>query len=84
MSNRLFQTVIHQLKDAVGRTVGVIDENGIVIACSELARIGESKQRIREHVYSHMRYEPYALQGWHQCLVMYLRLEYVEHDEDSR
>ena len=50
MSNRLFQTVIHQLKDAVGRTVGVIDENGIVIACSELARIGESKQRIREEL----------------------------------
>ena len=50
MSNRLFQTVIHQLKDAVGRTVGVIDENGIVIACSELGRIGEPKQRIREEL----------------------------------
>ena len=30
MSNRLFQTVIHQTKDVVGRTVGVIDENGII------------------------------------------------------
>jgi len=50
MSNRLFQTVIHQIKDAVGRTVGVIDENGIVIACNELSKIGESKQRIREEL----------------------------------
>ena len=50
MSNRLFQTLIHQMKDAVGRTVGVIDENGIVIACSELGKIGESKQRIREEL----------------------------------
>ncbi len=50
MSNRLFQTVIHQVKDSVGRTVGVIDENGIIVACSELARIGESKQRIREEL----------------------------------
>jgi len=50
MSNRLFQTVIHQLKDVVGHTVGVIDENGIIIACSELGRIGESKQRIREEL----------------------------------
>ena len=50
MSNRMFQTVIHQMKDIVGRTVGVIDENGIVIACSELAKIGESKQRIREEL----------------------------------
>ena len=50
MSNRLFQTMIHQMKDVVGRTIGVIDENGIVIACSELTKIGESKQRIREEL----------------------------------
>ena len=50
MSNRLFQTVIHQMKDVVGKTIGVIDENGIVVACSELGKIGESKQRIREEL----------------------------------
>ena len=38
------------MKDAIGRTIGVIDENGIVIACSELSKIGESKQRIREEL----------------------------------
>ena len=38
------------MKEVVGRTVGVIDENGIVVACSELGRIGESKQRIREEL----------------------------------
>ena len=38
------------MKDAVGRTVGVIDENGIIIACSELGKIGESKQRIKEEL----------------------------------
>ncbi len=54
MSNRLFQTVIHQMKEVVGRTIGVIDENGIVVACSELGKIGESKQRIREELaFSH-------------------------------
>ena len=50
MSNRLFQTVIHQMRDVIGRTVGVIDENGIIVACSELGRIGESRQRIREEL----------------------------------
>ncbi len=50
MSNRIFQTVIHQMKDIIGRTIGVIDENGIVIACSEFSKIGESKQRIREEL----------------------------------
>ena len=50
MSNRLFQTVVYQMKDVIGRTVGVIDENGIVISCSEIAKVGESKQRIREEL----------------------------------
>ena len=42
MSNRLFQGVIHQMKDAIDRTFGVIDENFTIIACSELGRIGET------------------------------------------
>ena len=41
MSNRLFQGVIHQMKDAVDKTFGVLDENMTVIACSDLGRIGE-------------------------------------------
>ena len=63
MSNRLFQTVIHQMKDIMGRTIGVIDENGIIIACSELGKIGESRQRIREELsFSHgsICYEGYS------------------------
>ena len=50
MSNRLFQTVVHQMKDVINRTIGVIDENGIIIACSDLGKIGESKQRVREEL----------------------------------
>ncbi len=41
MLNRLFQSVVHQLKDSVDCAIGVIDETGTVIACSELGRIGE-------------------------------------------
>ncbi|MCR5485459.1 MAG: helix-turn-helix domain-containing protein [Clostridiales bacterium] len=41
MSNRFFQGVIHQMCEAVGRTTGVIDETGTIIACSELGKIGE-------------------------------------------
>ena len=48
MSNRLFQGVIHQMKDAIDRVIGVIDENGVIIACSELVRVGELKQGVRE------------------------------------
>ena len=50
MSNRLFQNVTSQMSDVIGRTVGVIDENGIVVACSDIRKIGESRQRIREEL----------------------------------
>ena len=46
LSNRLFQGVIHQMKDSIDRTVGVIDENYTVIACSELGKIGETHEII--------------------------------------
>lgn len=41
MSNRLFQGIIHQMGDTIDRTIGVVDETSVVIACSELGRIGE-------------------------------------------
>ena len=50
MSNRLFQGVIHQMKDAIDRVIGVIDENGVIIACSELIKIGEIRQGVRDEL----------------------------------
>ena len=50
MSNRLFQGIIHQMKSAVGRVIGVIDENGVIISCSELSKIGESRQDIMDEL----------------------------------
>ena len=50
MSNRLFQTIIHQMKAVGGRTIGAIDENGIIVACSELTKVGESRLRIKEEL----------------------------------
>lgn len=41
MSNRLFQGIIHQMGDTIDRTFGVIDESSVIIACSELGKIGE-------------------------------------------
>ena len=40
MSSKLFQNVIIQMKDAVDRTIGVVDEQGFVVASNELAIIG--------------------------------------------
>ncbi|MCL2105843.1 MAG: helix-turn-helix domain-containing protein [Oscillospiraceae bacterium] len=42
MSNRLFQGMIHQVSEAIERMAGVVDENGVLIACSETGRLGEN------------------------------------------
>ena len=42
MSSRVFQSVVLQLKESTSRTIGVIDINGTIVACSELSRIGET------------------------------------------
>jgi carbohydrate diacid regulator len=50
MSNRLFQGVIYQMKDAFDRIIGVIDENGVVISCSDLGKMGDIRQGVREEL----------------------------------
>ena len=69
MPNRLFQGIINQMREVLDRTIGVVDESGTVIACSELGQIGEARKGIisagvfsgaqicvdnqMEHLYSH-------------------------------
>ena len=38
--------VIHQMRDAIDRTIGVMDETSVIIACSELGRIGEVNESV--------------------------------------
>ncbi len=45
-SNKLFQNAIYQMKDAIDRTIGVIDESAVVIACSDIGKVGEAKENI--------------------------------------
>ena len=46
MSGRIFQNVVLQLKENTDRTVGVIDGEGVVIACSELSKIGSTNSYV--------------------------------------
>jgi len=41
MSNSVFQSVILQLKESADRTFGVIDTDGCVISCTDVALLGE-------------------------------------------
>ena len=47
MPSRIFQNVIIQMKDSIDRTVGVVDDQGYVVACSELAAIGSRMEDFR-------------------------------------
>ena len=47
MSGRIFQGVVLQMKENTDRTIGVMDGEGVVVACSELTLIG---QRWAEYV----------------------------------
>lgn len=51
MSNRLFQGVVHQMKDVVDRTIGVVDVDGVIVACSDLTRIGEVIDSVKEELF---------------------------------
>lgn len=44
MSNRLFQSVVHQMRDTIDCVIGVIDENASIIACSDLSKIGTTNE----------------------------------------
>ncbi len=53
MFNRMFQSIIHQMKNVIGRVIGILDVNGIIVACSDLQKIGEVRQNIQEELSFH-------------------------------
>ncbi len=46
MSNRFFQGIVYQLKESIDRIVGVVDENGTIVSCSDLIKIGETFENV--------------------------------------
>ncbi len=44
MSNRLFQGLVHQMRDAVNTVIGVVDETATIIACSDLTKVGTTNE----------------------------------------
>ena len=76
MSNRLFQGVIHQMRDVVDRTIGIVDETGAVISCSDLGRIGEVRNVNTPAVFSSAT--PVACDGsLYQAFGTHMRPEYA-------
>ena len=44
MSNRLFQGLVHQMRDTIDATVGVVDDSATIIACSDLTKVGTTNE----------------------------------------
>ena len=52
MSNKAFQNMLGRYKNIIGREIGIIDENGNIIACTDSGKIGKS----REHIWHEMKF----------------------------
>lgn len=62
MANRLFLGIINQMKEAIDRTIGVVDETLAVVACSDLGRMGESCEVLSGASFAAQ--EPFVLDGY--------------------
>lgn len=51
MSNKLFQNIINQMHGSIDRTIGVIDSSSVVVACSDVNRIGEIRSNIPAYLF---------------------------------
>ena len=73
---KLFQGLIYQMKDAVNRMIGVIDDRGTVIACSQLTRIGEVRRDAVEEIsYS---FDSVAFNGYtYKPIGSHAHIEYI-------
>lgn len=49
MQSRIFQNACTQLKRDIHRRLGIMDENGYIIACSDESRIGYQKEAVITH-----------------------------------
>ncbi len=49
MQNRIFQNACNQLKKDIHRKIGIMDDNGYIIACSDESKIGHHKEAVIIH-----------------------------------
>ncbi len=76
MSNKLFQGLIYQMRDAIDRCIGIIDDKGIIVACSNLTMIGESRKDVLDEV--SYNFDVTLLDGFtYRPMGSHARIEYI-------
>ena len=49
MQNRIFQNTCNQLKKDIHRKIGIMDDNGYIIACSDESKVGHQNEAVIAH-----------------------------------
>lgn len=49
MQNRIFQNTCNQLKKDIHRRIGIMDDNGYIIACSDETKVGHQNEAVIAH-----------------------------------
>lgn len=76
MSSKLFQSLVYQMHEAVDRDIGIIDDKGVIIACSQLPRIGENRKEIVDEL--SYNFDVITVDGFtYKPIGSHARLDYV-------
>ena len=76
MSSKLFQGLVYQMREAVDRDIGIIDEKGTIVACSQLSRIGENHKEIVEEI--SYNFDTLTFEGYtYKPIGTHARIEYI-------
>ena len=74
MSGKAFCSILGKYKDIIGREIGVIDENGNIVACTDSAKTGKAKEHICHEMKSRKTKDEYQKDGY--------TYKYVEREAD--
>ena len=75
MSSKMFQNMLAKYKNIVGREMGIIDENGNIIACTDSGKIGKSSEYICHDMKFNKTGDEYLKDGY-----IY---KYIERDSET-
>ena len=75
MANKVFQNMLGKYKNIIGREIGIIDENGNIVACTDNGKIGKSREHICHEMKFYKNKEEYLKDGY--------TYKYIERDSNS-
>ena len=75
MSNKAFQSMLGKYRDIIGREIGIIDENGNIVACTDSGKTGKSREYICHEMKFYKNKDEYIKDGY--------TYKYIERASDS-